>query len=220
LGFEDGEFVLPPLEEREHIVKASTRPDGFLFDVQAVGLKEQREERRRTIKERCEKVAALVSKRDCSIAWCHFNAEGDLLERSIKGAVQISGKDDDDAKERKLLGFLDGTHRVLVSKSVLTGFGLNLQHCAHIATFPSHSWEQYYQSIRRCYRFGQKRPVSVDIVASEGERGVLKNLKRKAAAADRMFDQLVRFMNDPEYLTRDNGYEGSMEVPGWLSKTR
>jgi hypothetical protein len=216
LGFENDGFKLPPLEEIEHGVKAKLRPDGFLFDVLAVGLKEQREERRRTLNERCEKAAALVAKHERSIVWCHLNPEGDLLEKLIPDSVQVSGKDSDEAKEEKLLSFVNGQHKTLVSKAVVAGFGLNLQNCAHVVTFPSHSFEQYYQSVRRCWRFGQKKPVTVDIVASEGEKGVLKNLKRKAAAADKMFTELVAMTNDALKVKIDTNYSKKTEVATWL----
>lgn len=216
LGFSDKGFVLPKLTETEHGVTAKQRPEGFLFDVLAVGLKEQREERRRTLSERCEMAAHLVSKHDRSVVWCHLNPEGDLLEKLIPGAVQVSGADSDEEKERKLLAFIAGEHKVLVSKPVVAGFGLNLQNCAHVVTFPSHSFEQYYQSVRRCWRFGQKRAVTVDIIASDGERGVLKNLKRKATQADRMFSNLVEMMNDALKVTIDKSYSNKMEVPSWL----
>jgi Helicase conserved C-terminal domain len=216
LGFPDKGLALPPLNEVEHVVKARKRPDGFLFDVLAVGLKEQRDERRRTVNERCEKAAESVERHDRSIVWCHLNQEGDLLEDLIPDAVQVSGKDSDQEKEEKLLAFVSGKVRRLISKPVVAGFGLNLQSCAHVVTFPSHSFEQYYQSVRRCWRFGQKRPVTVDIIASEGEGGVLKNLKRKAAAADKMFSDLVAQMNDSLKLSSDRTYSKKVEVPQWL----
>lgn len=216
LGFSDDGFALPPLTETEHVVTAKRRPDGFLFDVHAVGLQEQREERRRTIEERCEKAAALVAQHPRSVVWCHLNQEGDLLEKLIPNCVQVSGKDSDDEKEEKLMAFVEAKMPVLVSKPVVAGFGLNLQNCAHVVTFPSHSFEQYYQSVRRCWRFGQKKPVTVDIVASEGEAGVLKNLRRKADAASRMFTELVSFVNDALKVSADRDYAKKAEVPSWL----
>lgn len=216
LGFDDRDFVLPPLIEHEHSVKAETMREGFLFDLPAVGLKEQREERRRTITERCEYAAARIATHDRSIAWCHLNPEGDLLERLIPGAVQVSGSDADGAKEEKLLAFVSGEAQHLVTKPICAGFGLNFQHCAHMTTFPSHSFEQYYQSVRRCWRFGQKRPVTVDVVTTEGEEAVLKNLQRKSLAADRMFSELVAYMNDSMRVARSRDYPLPVEVPAWL----
>jgi hypothetical protein len=216
LGFDNGPFVLPALSTREHIVKASTVREGFLFDLPAAGLHEQREERRRTIAERCELAASLATHSDPVIAWCHLNDEGDLLENLIPGAVQVSGADADEAKEEAFAAFVSGQARALVTKPTIAGFGLNFQHCAHMTFFPSHSFEQWYQSIRRCWRFGQRRKVAVDMVASEGEAGVVRNLTHKADAAALMFARLVELMNDELKLTRNSGNAAEMEMPSWL----
>jgi hypothetical protein len=217
LGFEDGAFVLPELLEREHIVAASRHAEGMLFALPAVGLQEQREERRRTLAERCERVGALVAETgEPAMAWCHLNEEGDLLERLIPGAVQVSGSDPDEAKEEKFLAFQAGQARVLVTKPKIGAWGLNFQHCAHVTFFPSHSFEQYYQAVRRCWRFGQKRRVRVDVVATEGERDVLANLQRKARAADKMFGDLVHYMNDAAGIARGVPFTKAEQVPAWL----
>jgi hypothetical protein len=217
LGFQDEGFVLPPLEEVEHIIETETKRDGMLFNLPAVGLKEEREERRRTIRERCERLAALVERRDeQSLVWVNLNDEADLLEELIPDAQQVSGSDSDDAKEEKLTAFAQGKLRVLVTKPKIGAWGLNLQNCAHVLFFPTHSYEQYYQGIRRCWRFGQKKPVRVDIVATTGEREVMQNLSRKARMADQMFDALVRHMNDSIRIDRSVAYEKEAEVPVWL----
>jgi len=217
IGFADDAFHLPPLLEKEHTVEASTLADGMLFALPAVGMKEQRDERRRTIQERCEKVASLVNGTGHpALVWCHGNDEGDALESLIPDAVQVAGSDSDDAKESRLLGFADGKHRVLITKPKIGAWGLNYQHCNHVVTFPSHSFEQYYQSVRRCWRFGQKRPVHVDIVTTEGEHGVLKNMQRKAAQAERMFANLVAEMNGAIAIDRASNFTKSQELPQWL----
>lgn len=190
----------------------------MLFALPAVGLKEQREERRRTIEERCAMVARLVNDTgEPALVWCHPNDEGDLLESLIPDAVQVSGADSDDAKEEKLLAFADGKARVLVTKPKIGGFGLNFQHCAHVTFFPSHSFEQYYQGVRRCWRFGQKRPVRVDVITTEGERNVLANLQAKAAKADAMFTNLVAEMNRAMHIDRASDFTRKEELPPWLS---
>lgn len=216
LGFDDSAFSLPPLEEHEHIVAARTAREGMLFNLPAVGLKEEREERRRTIAERCEMVAKLVENSDQALVWCHLNQEGDRLAREIEGAVQVNGCDSDEAKEEALMAFASGDLRVLVTKPKIGAWGLNLQRCAHITFFPSHSYEQYYQGIRRCWRFGQTRPVRVDVIATDGERGVMKNLQRKAAQADKMFSSLVSYMNDAINIERTGAFTGAVEIPKWL----
>ncbi len=216
LGYDDGEFLLPALNERQHVVKTDALPTGYLFPQEAVTLPEQREERRRTIKERCERVAELVDDGEPAAVWCHLNPEGDLLERLIPGAVQVSGSDPDEAKEEKLLAFTSGQARVLVSKPTVAGWGLNFQHSAHVVLFPSYSYEQYYQTVRRSWRFGQKRPVTVDIVTTEGEARVLMTLQEKAKAADAMFARLVALMNEEMRLTTDDGLHEQEAMPAWL----
>lgn len=217
LGFDDAEFTLPPLREVEHLIDIDAPPDGMLFALPAVGLKEQREERRRTVAERCRMVADMVNRStEPALVWCHLNEEGDLLEELIPDAVQVAGSDTETAKEQRLLDFAHGRARVLVTKPKIGAWGLNFQHCAHVTTFPSHSFEQYYQSVRRCWRFGQRRPVRVDIVTTEGEKGVLRNLQRKAASADTMFTNLVAEMNHELALMRDNPFTRKEEVPAWL----
>ena len=218
LGFDDARFVLPALVENEHLVEANTLGDGMLFAMPAVGLKEQRDERRRTVQERCERAAALVNKTgQPALVWCHLNEEGDQLERMIPDAVQVSGKDSDEAKEERLMAFADGKARVLVTKPKIGAWGLNFQHCAHIVDFPSNSFEQRYQGVRRCWRFGQKREVVVDTVTTEGERGVVRNMQRKAAQADEMFSNLVAEMNTSLAIERASAFTQKQDLPAWLT---
>jgi len=216
LGYDDAAFVLPALNEIEHLVPVRKPRNGMLFDLPAVGLKEQREERRNSITERCERVASLVNGGEQALIWCHLNDEGDLLERTIPGAVQVAGADSDDAKEERLLAFANGDIQYLITKPKIGAWGLNLQRCAHITFFPSHSYEQYYQGVRRCWRFGQNRPVRVDIVSTKGDANVLANLQRKAKQADRMFDSLTQEMNRALRIERSNPYHTPVEVPSWL----
>jgi hypothetical protein len=218
LGFDDGKFLLPPLVEREHMVEAERLAPEMLFALPAVGLKEQREERRRTIEERCERVAELVSNTgEPALVWCHLNVEGDRLSGLIPDAKQISGQDSDERKEELFLAFAKGQLRVLVTKPKIGAWGLNFQHCAHVTFFPSHSFEQYYQGVRRCWRFGQTRPVVVDVVTTEGEHQVLLNLQRKAVAADKMFSSLVKEMDRAVSIDRGTRFTVLEEVPPWLS---
>lgn len=412
IGFDNDGFILPPLIEKDHLVEAQKPRPGMLFALPAVGLWEQREERRHTINERCEKAAELSQTQESHLIWCHLNKEGDLLEQLIPGSIQVKGTDSDEWKEAAVewfkgercicndpmfraklatcgkenikkignkgspqtqstlqgsrdinhlelqkktrcicepitkpistdgenvlknsaiditqndvnnmrlthqseirlgltqnngsnliptrdsisicenMGLLDKSikrcspirmedvqyveaktleieegcdstlttvtpqelledcfvptvtedsgismmtqenskkqqctcgyisgRRVLISKPVMFGFGLNLESCAHMTFFPSHSYEQYYQSVRRCWRFGQTSPVRVDVVTTEGEAQVMKNLQRKADAADKMFSQLVAFMNDAIKVNRDNQFINRQELPAWL----
>ena len=216
LGCDDTRFVLPPLIEREHVVEARTLKEGTLFATAAVGMREEREEMRRTITERCETAAALAEGRDPVVSWCHFNAEGDLLAKLIPGAVQVSGQDEPEEKETKFLAFASGQTRVLVIKPKIGAWGLNWQHCHRMTFFPSHSFEQYYQAVRRSWRFGQTQPVEVEIVTTDGGVGVMKNLQRKAAQADAMFSQLVTYMHDAIGLARTTPFTTETELPPWL----
>jgi hypothetical protein len=200
-----------------HEVEARTLPDGALFAMPAIGLREEREELRRTVEERCEAVAELTTTSDSAVAWCHLNVEGDRLATLIPDAVQVSGSDSLEAKEEAFHAFSKGKVRVLVTKPKIGAWGLNWQHCAHMTFFPSHSYEQYYQAVRRSWRFGQMRPVVVDVIATEGGRHALENLERKAAQASRMFDRLVAHMNDALVIDRAGGASERVEVPSWLS---
>ena len=216
-GYSDDRFVLPDLIENEHQVEANAPREDRLFDMAATNFFEEREERRRTIGERCERVAELVEHGDQALVWCHLNDEGDLLSRLIPDAEQVKGSDTDDDKEAKLRAFQDGDLRVLVTKPKIGAWGLNLQNCAHITFFPSHSYEQYYQGVRRCWRFGQTRPVVVDIVATAGEAGIKENLQRKAGQADRMFTALVSHMNDALQIDANtHRFDKETEIPTWL----
>ena len=220
LGFSNDGYELPPLTYREHVVTAHTAPEGMLFPVPAVGMFEVRHERKRAIRERCEQVAALVNDTgESAIVWCQYNDEGDALERLIPDAVQVSGRDSDDTKEAKLTDFAQGQTRVLVSKPVIGAWGLNLQHCAHIVIFPDYSFEQHYQAVRRCWRFGQTREVIVDVVATEGEAGVRAVLARKNAQFERMFEALTAHMHDALHIERRGAPQQVMRLP-WDSQTQ
>lgn len=220
LGYPDDGFTLPPLTENEHIVEARAEREGHLFTLPAQNFHEEREERRRTITERCEKIAELVNHDRQALVWCHLNPEGDLLAKLIPDAQQVSGADSDDVKEDRLTAFATGQLRVLITKPKIGAWGLNLQNCDHVTFFPSHSYEQYYQGVRRCWRFGQSNPVTVDIVGTVGEQRVKENLQRKARQADTMFSSLVAHMNDALRIDTANGYHTKEELPAWLSQTR
>lgn len=215
LGFPDNGFILPDLIQRDHVVIPQKPPEGMLFNMEVFGLNQEREERRRTMDERCGLVADLASTGDFVFIGCHLNTEGDLIEKMIPDAVQVAGKHSDEEKEERLLAFAKGQIRVLVTKAKIAAWGLNYQHCNHVITFASHSYEQHYQFIRRCLRFGQERPVTVDVISTEGEQSVRDNMKRKADAASKMFTELVKFMNEATWLERSK-YETKVRVPKWL----
>ena len=186
----------------------------------AVGLSEQRRERRCTLERRCEAAAnAINSHNRAAVAWCYLNDESEALKAGIPDAVEVSGSDSMEAKEEAFMGFAKGQIRVLVTKPEIAGFGLNWQHCAHQTFFPSHSFEQFHQAIRRSWRFGQTQPVVVDIITSEGERGVLANLMRKSEQAETLFANLVSLMGEANTFNQVQRKETQTKVPLWLFTT-
>jgi hypothetical protein len=217
LGFEDKKFILPKLIEQNHFIKQEEPLPGTLFAVPAIGLKEQRQEGRRSLDQRCELAASLVSgTKKPALMWCHLNDEGDILSKLVSGSQQISGKDSDEEKEEKFIAFTSGQLRVLITKPKIGAWGLNFQHCSHMTSFPSHSFEQYYQAVRRCWRFGQKNKVVSDMIASEGGKAILQNLQRKSVAAENAFSNLTKHMNDALKIERNTQFNQIEEVPSWL----
>ena len=215
--FSDERFVLPPLVEPEHIVETRSLAPGMLFAAPATNMAEEREERRRTIQERCEMAAELSANTgEPFVIWCHLNPEGDLLEKLMPDAVQVAGADSDEAKEERYEAFTSGQSRGIITKQKIGGWGLNWQHCAHVLEFASHSFEQHYQGVRRCWRFGQTKPVINDLIATEGERGASQNMRRKSENADRMFSRIVQHMNESVRLEVGYRFEKEEEVPAWL----
>jgi len=215
-GFADGPFVLPDLVERTTVVTPRMAREDALLDLPARGLREEREEVRRTLGERCDAAAAALEDADRAVAWCHLNDESKRLAQVIDGAVEVAGSDSEYAKEEKLTAFTRGEIRVLVTKPSIGAWGLNWQHAHRMTYFPSHSYEQMYQSVRRMWRFGQTEPVQVDFITSPGGRDVLANLHRKAEAADQMFTALVAHMNDARGVD-PHTYDQEMELPAWLA---
>jgi hypothetical protein len=213
--YDDSRFVLPPLNRTDHIVVPRTPPPGYLFTIPAFGLNQERGERRRTIPERVELVEKLTRDSDRAVVWCQLNDEGDALERDIPDAIQVKGTQSIDRKEELLQAFMDSEARILITKAKIAGLGLNMQHCAHVITFVDHSYEKFYQSVRRCWRFGQERPVRLDVIATEGEINVKRNMDRKEKLAAQMFDGIVAFMNDSQDVV-DNDPATQMELPSWL----
>lgn len=217
LGFDDKALVLPDIDFERHVVAAKLRKRGNLFAEISNNLRDQREEQKMTIEERCSVASELVRNTGRpAIVWCHLNEEGDLLQKLIPDGIQVSGRDSDTKKEEKFIGFTEGKYRVLITKPKIGAWGMNWQHCSHIVYFPSHSFESYYQAIRRCWRFGQKNPVKVDLVMSEGEARIMENLAQKEAKASVMFDNLIIEMHKGESVKKIQSYKIKTEVPSWL----
>lgn len=218
IGYGDNGFILPELSVNSVVIGRKEPLPGMLFTVPAVGLFEERQERKMTVTSRCEKVAELVNGHDCSVVWGDLNAETDVLSEIIPGSVNIKGgKNDIDQREEMFIAFSKGEIKTLITKPKIGAFGLNWQHCAHMTFFPSHSYEQFYQGTRRIWRFGQKRPVTVDVVMSEAQERVFENLQRKSDAADKMFSMLVRHMNGGAYRMNELNYNKTINTPSWLT---
>ena len=229
LGFENSGYDLPPLNMHEHVVGDLTeqsRAAGLLFGYQAKTLTEQRVARKVSIDDRVNACAEIVNADDDQwIAWCDLNLESEMLTKSIRGAVEVRGSDDADEKERRIFDFIEGRSRVLISKPSICGAGLNFQH-THKSAFVglSNSWEQWYQAIRRQYRFGQTHPVDCHMITSAAEGAVIANLRRKQAAADEMALQMVQHMGESMRLELGASPRTSLpyaptqtlEVPSWL----
>ncbi|MBI9081614.1 MAG: hypothetical protein JEY79_17980 [Pseudodesulfovibrio sp.] len=198
VGFDDGPFVLPSLEIKNVTIDHGEPLPGQLFKIPASTLMERRRARRESIHGRCEEAAKIANSIDGPVlVWCDLNDESAALSRMITGAVEIKGSDSQDHKESSMLGFSSGKIRCLVTKPSIAGFGMNWQHCSNVVFVGlSDSYEQYYQAVRRCWRFGQKNSVTVYIVTSDMEGNVVSNIKRKEAAAMDMAEQMALNMGD------------------------
>ena len=196
LGYEDGAFVLPALTLHEHVIQVEKATDGYLFALEAATLQDRIAARRESVTDRVAECAALVNASDQPwVVWCNLNSESDALRKAIPDAIEIRGNQSPEEKEQGILAFTEGRARVIISKASMTGFGLNWQHCAHMAFVGlSDSWEQFYQAVRRCYRFGQARTVNAHLIIASTEGAVLKNIKDKDAAAGEMAAQIVDHM--------------------------
>lgn len=199
LGYDASAYELPSLKTTFHLIEADdaiVRESGLLFALPVTGLMEQRAARRGSMAERVRRCAALIALEPTEpwVVWCELNDEQAALEK-IFGAdcASVYGSLDADEKERRLMQFVNGEKRILVSKASICGFGINMQRAARVAFVGiSNSWESYHQAVRRCWRFGQKRPVRVHLFASELEGNVARNLQRKENDAHAMSVELSR----------------------------
>ncbi len=222
LGFSDTDFVLPELKLNYHPVKNDKNwvVDGqiMLFNKIAQSMSEVKTEQQMTIENRCEKAVTLANNYDTSVYWCNFNREGELLQNLDKSAHQIHGSMDIDKKEELLLAFSRGEIKKLITKAKMTAFGLNWQHCNHTVFFPTWSYEQYYQAIRRFWRFGQKQPVNVDLVFSDGQKRVLDILLLKTSKAVDLFSKLNSNLNKHIEIKNSEIFDKKIILPTFLNK--
>lgn len=200
LGYPNEGYDLPPLNYHQHTVAVEYAPSmetGLLFPVEASTLSERIAARRDTVDDRVAKAAEVTPTDRPFVWWCNLNSESEALAKAIPDAVEVRGSDSEDAKERKLIDFSEGRIRVLVTKPSICGFGMNWQHCADTGFVGlNDSFEQFYQAIRRFWRFGQTKPVNCHIIAAEIEGATVANIKRKEADADRMAAAMVMHMAD------------------------
>lgn len=215
--------TLPPLNIKQITIESGVN-DGLLPAL-AQSLSERNTARRDTVEARCQAAADIANSIDGSVlVWCALNDEGDLLESMIDKSVQIAGADKPQDKESRMMGFIDGSHRVLVSKVRIAGFGMNFQHCHNmIFVGLSDSWEQYYQAVRRCWRFGQTKPVNVYIITADIEGMVLENIKRKDEQAEKMMSEMAKiagesFVDFNKATSQTLAYNPTVSIkfPTWL----
>lgn len=223
VGGDDTGYVLPALEMHQQMVSNQIH-EGFLFAMEAKTLKERRDSRRNTIAERAGRAAALANgNREQWLVWCDLNDEGDAITDLIPDAKQVKGSDSPEYKERTLNDFATGKLRVLVSKPSIAGFGMNFQSCSHMAFVGlSDSYEMLYQAIRRCWRFGQTRPVECHIICADSDGAVIENIRRKDAQAREMFAEIIAAMAGANEIMAARRNEmkydplEAVEIPGWL----
>ena len=229
LGYDEPGYDLPPLDMRQVTVKASMAPaGGMLFPMQASTMQERLAARRDSIAERVAEAARLVAEAPDEpwLIWCNLNAEADALVKAIPGAVNVQGSDAPELKSKRLLGFARGEPRIMVSKPSIAGRGMNWQHCSRmIFVGLNDSFEQLFQAVRRCWRFGQSKPVTAYLIASDMEGAVVANLRAKEAKYEAMAEAMVEHMRDLSTAAVRGGRVSTstysptqtMEVPTWLT---
>ena len=219
VGYSDSMYELPNLHEIQTIIRnenpLAINGQTSLFALPAMGFAEIKSEVRATIKERCEMAVKKSSEYDTSVYWVNLNDEAALISNLDKSAIEIKGAMNIDQKEEILLNFSNGKIKKLITKTSITAFGLNWQHCNHTTYFPTYSYEQYYQAIRRFWRFGQKREVFVDLILSDGQIKIMESLLIKKDKAVKMFDQLTKNTNS-DYSIIKKQFDKEILFPSFL----
>lgn len=220
LGFSDELHILPELIENTTMVKninpLSVGNQLSMFALPAVGFAEIKAEVRATIHERCEMAYEKAKNHECSVYWVNLNDEASLILQLDKNAVEVKGKMNIDEKEEILLAFSSGDIKKLITKTSITAFGLNWQHCNHATYFPTYSYEQYYQAIRRFWRFGQKRNVYVDLILSDGQTRIMESLMIKKDKAIQMFENLTSQTNS-DFKIQKKEFNKEIQLPSFLN---
>jgi hypothetical protein len=222
LGYDDTRHILPELITNFHSVeskKAGVIEGNQIPLMETVEVKKRltdiKGENRETIEKRCETAVVLANNHECSVYWTNLNDEADMIQDLDKNSYQIKGSMNLDKKEELLIAFYRGEIKKLITKPKMTAFGLNWQHCNHTVYFPTFSYEQYYQAIRRFWRFGQQRPVTVDLVYSEGQKRVLDSLMAKSEKANELFTKLNHHINQ-SYEIRKKEFNKEITLPSFL----
>ena len=218
LGYKNDGYILPKLNINKHTVKnkSTIDIDGQIqmFNIIAKNFNEIRHEQRQTINERCKKAVEL-SKGKTSVYWVNLNDESSLINNLDKEAIEIKGGMSIDKKEQILLDFANGKIKRIITKAKMTGMGLNWQHCNHSVFFPTYSYEQYYQAIRRFWRFGQKNEVTIDLVISDGQSRVLKSLETKTKKAIKLYDNLTKNVNQ-KFIINNKEFNKEIIKPNFI----
>ena len=225
LGYQDDSHHLPDLIYHEHVIESGIK-DG-LFAPIAQGLKDRNAARKTTVGGRVALAAEIVNSIDDQcVVWCHLNDEADQLSELIHGAVEVRGSDDPDHKAESMIGFANGSVKRLVTKPKIAGFGMNWQSCNQMVFVGlSDSWEQFYQAVRRCWRFGQTRPVHVHIISADIEGGVVANIKHKEQINQHLKLEMIEVMKDKTLTQLGKAAQEKseytnvvkMEIPKWLA---
>lgn len=207
LGFSNERYQLPELVTNKHVVKNQSLIDVDgqiqMFTPIAKTMTEVRHEQKQTEEKRCQKAVELASGKT-SVYWCNTNNESAMLKELDSEAVEIIGSQSIEKKEQILLAFSSGEIKRIITKAKITGMGLNWQHCNHSVFFPTWSYEQYYQAVRRFWRFGQKKPVTIDMVISDGQTRVLEALQQKTQKAIELHTKLTENVNrDFTHITKE-----------------
>lgn len=226
-GFDGSLFELPRLNIINVIVESDNTDDERLFVMPAETLTERRQARKNSLSSRVDKALQIIEENNMEncLIWCNYNDESDALAKTIPGAYEIKGSDTDEHKEKGMIGFAKGEVKYLVTKPSICGFGMNWQNCHNmIFCGLSDSYEQFYQAIRRCYRFGQKKEVNVYVITSQAEENILTNIKKKEANHEEMSREMMKLLS---VISRENLYslkhnrtnylpQEKMELPKWL----
>lgn len=219
IGFSDERYILPQLITERHIVKnqslISVDSQIQIFNIVAKNFNEIRHEQRQTENERCEKAVNLAQNKT-SVYWCNTNNESSILATIDDQAVEIRGSQSIEKKEEILIAFAQGEIKRLITKAKITGMGLNWQHCNHSVFFPTWSYEQYYQAIRRFWRFGQTKDVLIDVVISDGQTRVIEALQQKTAKAISLYENLTKNVNR-DFTHQTKEFDKPIKMPTFIN---